>query len=69
MRNRKKLWIGSLGTVVTALCCFTPILAVLFTAIGVGGLVVYLDAVLLPLLFGFVVLCIVALVLRRKAHG
>lgn len=69
MDDRKRLWIGGVGAVVTALCCFTPILVVLLTAIGIGGLNAYLDAVLLPLLLGFLFLSVFSVVSQRQALG
>ena len=47
---------GLVGTIVTALCCFTPILVWLFAALGIGGLVVYLDMILIPLLGVFIII-------------
>lgn len=54
-----KLLIFSLtGTVVAALCCFTPLLPVVLGALGLTGLlgVLYSDVVLLPALAGFLLL-------------
>ena len=47
------LKVGVVGSVITALCCFTPILVVLFAVIGLAWLVGYLDYVLFPALFIF----------------
>ena len=58
---------GIIGTVVAALCCFTPVLVILFGAVGLGGVVGYLDAVLLPALVMFVGITIVAIVRRARA--
>ncbi|NOR64508.1 MAG: mercury resistance system transport protein MerF [Candidatus Scalindua sp.] len=41
---------GIIGSIITAICCFTPILIVVFTAIGLAAIVGYLDYVLFPLL-------------------
>lgn len=56
MSNRNMLKIGIVGTVVTALCCFTPILVVLLGAVGLASAIAYLDLVLLPLLGVFIIL-------------
>ncbi len=48
--DNRLLRIGIIGTVLTALCCFTPVLVVLFGALGLAALVGYLDYVLFPLL-------------------
>ena len=57
MKN-KLLALGVGGTILAALCCFTPILPVVLTALGLTGLlgVVYSDAFLLPILAGFLIL-------------
>ncbi|UGA53807.1 mercury resistance system transport protein MerF [Vibrio sp. VB16] len=56
------------GTVVATLCCFTPILVILFTAIGLSGLIGYLDYVLLPSLLFFVGLTTYALFKNKKKN-
>lgn len=60
--------LGFVGSIVTLACClgFGPILAVL-SAIGAGFLIN--DAVLAPLLIGFLVLGGVGLWLSRRKHG
>ena len=45
---------GLIGTIIAAVCCFTPLLVWALAAIGLSGLVIYLDAVLLPLLGVFI---------------
>lgn len=50
--------VGLTGTVLAALCCFTPVLVWLLVGLGFGGLVAYLDPVLLPLLGLFIALTI-----------
>jgi len=44
---------GIIGSLVAALCCFTPILVILLGALGLGWLTGYLDYVLFPVLFIF----------------
>lgn len=46
----KKVVFGGIGAAIAALCCFTPILAWAALAVGLAGVVAYLDYVLLPLL-------------------
>ena len=48
------LKIGLTGTIITALCCFTPVLVVLLGALGLSAVVGILDFVLLPLLAVFI---------------
>ena len=50
--GRGLLRIGIIGTVLAALCCFTPILVVLLGAVGLAALTGYLDYVLFPALLG-----------------
>ena len=54
----KLLGFGVVGSVIAGLCCFTPLLPVVLGALGLTGLlgVVYTDAVLLPILAGFLIL-------------
>ena len=44
------------GTIVAALCCFTPFLVVLLGAVGLSALLGWLDYVLLPALAFFLVI-------------
>ncbi len=53
MNDRRLLRTGIIGTVVAALCCFTPILVVLFGVVGLSAAVGYLDYVLFPALAFF----------------
>lgn len=57
---------GIVGTVIAALCCFTPVLGVLLAAVGVSAALGWLDVVLLPALAGFAGLTVYALVRRRR---
>jgi mercuric ion transport protein len=50
MRDDHLLTIGLTGTVIAALCCFTPVLMILLGAVGLSAAVGYLDYVLLPAL-------------------
>ena len=65
-RERRLLRYGIIGTVIAALCCFTPILVVLLGAVGLAALTGYLDYVLFPALAFFIGLTIYALY-KRKA--
>jgi mercuric ion transport protein len=67
MNDRSLLGIGIIGTVVAALCCFTPVLAVLLGAVGLSAVVGWLDYVLLPALAAFVVLTVYAVTRRRRS--
>ena len=63
---RRLLITGIVGTVIAALCCFTPILAVLFGIVGLSALLGWLDTVLLPALAFFIALTIYALWRRQR---
>ena len=54
IKNKTLLKTGVIGTVLAALCCFTPLLVVLLGAVGLSAVVGYLDLVLLPALALFV---------------
>jgi mercuric ion transport protein len=66
MGYRKLLGVGIGGTVITAICCFTPVLAVLLGAVGLSIWLGWLDYVLLPALAAFVGITLYALYQRRK---
>ncbi len=64
------LKVGIFGSIVVALCCFTPVLVVLLGAIGLGTLSGYLDYVLLPALCIFVIIMIYAIVqIQKNSQG
>ncbi|MEQ9642769.1 MAG: mercury resistance system transport protein MerF [Alphaproteobacteria bacterium] len=50
MNDRKLFGIGAIGTVVAAICCFTPVLVILFAAVGLSAWLLWIDYVLWPLL-------------------
>jgi mercuric ion transport protein len=54
--NEKVFKTGIWGTIVTAICCFTPVLPWVLGLIGLAILIPYLDYVLFPLLFLFLAL-------------
>ncbi len=67
MKN-KLLAFGIGGMVLAALCCFTPLLPIVLTALGLTGVlgVLYNDVILLPILAGFLILTGYAIWQRRK---
>ena len=68
MKNRTLLRTGVIGSAVAAVCCVTPVLVVLFGAVGLSALVVYLDYVLFPALAVFVGITIYAFARRARAN-
>ena len=67
MNHLRLLKVGLTGLVILALCCFTPILVVVFGAIGLSAVLVWLDYILLPLLLIFVAVTIYAIVKLNSA--
>jgi mercuric ion transport protein len=51
--------------VVTALCCFTPVLVLLLGALGLSAWAGWLDVVLLPLLAVFLAITVYALIVKN----
>ena len=66
MRNQTLLRTGLLGTAITAVCCFTPVLVILLGTLGLSAALGWLDYVLFPLLAVFVGIAIYALVQRAR---
>ena len=64
--TKRLLVVGGIGLVLTALCCFTPIVVILLTAIGLGAILGYLDYVLLPALAIFVGMIVIALLWKWR---
>ena len=56
MQRKRLLNLGIAGTIVTAICCFTPVLVVLLSAVGLSAWLAWLDSVLIPLLVVFIVI-------------
>jgi mercuric ion transport protein len=67
MKNPKTLLrVSVIGTVLVALCCFTPILVILLGTLGLAALTGYLDYVLLPALVFFIGLTFYALWQKKQ---
>ena len=66
IRNDRLLRTGVIGSVVAMLCCFTPVLVLLFGALGLSAAVGWLDYVLLPALAVFLGITGYALWRRRR---
>jgi len=67
MSDNRLLKVGVVGTVIAAVCCFTPLLVVVLGALGLSALVVVLDYILLPVLALFIALTVYALWKRKRA--
>lgn len=66
MKERTLLRTGLIGTVIVALCCFTPVLVILLATVGLSALVGWLDFVLLPALAIFAGITIYALWRKQR---
>ncbi len=67
MKPQTLLKTGIIGTVIALICCFTPVLVILFTVLGLSAFVGWLDMVLLPTLAIFLILTGYALWKCKKA--
>ncbi|MFD3189396.1 mercury resistance system transport protein MerF [Sedimentitalea sp. HM32M-2] len=65
MSDISLLKVGVIGTLIAALCCFTPVLVFLFGAVGLSTVAGYMDMVLLPALGVFILIVLDALWRRR----
>lgn len=66
MPNRKLLKIGITGSIIAAICCFTPFLVVLLGALGLSAWLGWLDIVLLSALVIFLAITGYALWKRSR---
>ncbi len=64
--NLNRLKTGVLGTALTLLCCFTPVLALLLGVLGLSALVGWIPYVVMPALVFFVALTLYALIDKKK---
>ena len=69
MKDATLVKTGIIGTIIAALCCFTPVLVILLGAVGLSALTGYLDYVLLPALGAFIVLTVYALWRKQNSSN
>ncbi len=67
--NTKLLSTGIGGSVIAALCCFTPLLVVLFGFVGVSAWLGWIDFVLFPALAIFLAITAYALYRRGQSRS
>lgn len=67
--NNRMIIGGVAGSVVAALCCFTPLLVVVFGALGLSAWLGWADYVLMPALVFFVLLTAYAVYRRTEKAG
>jgi mercuric ion transport protein len=68
MTDKALLCTGVAGSIVAAVCCFTPALALLLGAIGLSAWLAWLDYVLLPALVFFLGLTGFALIRMQRTR-
>lgn len=69
MNDKKLLRIGIIGTVIAAVCCFTPLLVVLLGVVGLSAALGWLDYVLFPALAFFIGLTAFAVYRRYQRQA
>jgi len=69
MTGSKLMRRGLIGSVIAALCCFTPILVVVVAGVGLSAVVGWLDYALFPLLFASLGVVAQALWLQSDRRG
>lgn len=69
MNDTRLLFVAVGGVIITALCCFTPLLVLLLGAAGLSAWLGWLDYLLLPMLGLFIVLSVYAFHRWRKGCG
>lgn len=66
MNDRKVLATGATGSVIAAICCFTPALVLLLGAVGLSAWLGWIDYVLLPALAMFLAITVYGLYLGQR---
>lgn len=66
MKTSALMKTGAAGVIISALCCFTPVLTLFLGAVGLVAWAGYLDYVLMPSLLFFVGLIVYAVTRKRE---
>ena len=69
MTDKKLLSAGIIGSVIAAICCFTPALVILLGAVGLSAWLAWLDYVLLPALALFLGLTAFAAMRMQRSRA
>ncbi len=69
MNNNNLLRNGIVGSVIAALCCFTPALVIILGFVGLSAIIGGLDYILFPMLFASLGMISYALYLRSGNKG
>jgi mercuric ion transport protein len=67
MEGNKYFKTGLWGSIIAAICCFTPALVVGLGLIGLAALTPYLDYVLFPVLGAFLILAFYGWLKQKKS--
>jgi mercuric ion transport protein len=67
--SKKGLYAAIGGTLLVALCCFTPILVITLGTVGLSTVTPYLDYVLLPALIVMITVVIISYLRWKKARA
>ena len=67
--SKKGLYAAIGGTLLVALCCFTPILVITLGTVGLSTVTPYLDYVLLPALLVMITVVIISYLRWKKARA
>lgn len=65
-QSRNKFIASLVGTILVAVCCFTPLLVITLGTIGLSAFIPYLDFILLPALAVLLIITIVSFIKWRK---
>ena len=65
-KNSRLFRVGIIGSVIAAICCFTPLFVFLLGLLGFASLIGYLDYILFPVLAIFVGISIYAYSKEQK---
>jgi len=69
MEPRKIYRTGLIGSLIAAVCCFTPLLVIILASLGLSAFVGLLDYILLPALALCLAIMLYGLYLRQKQRG
>lgn len=69
MRDRTLITTGAVGGILAAICCATPLLAIVFGAVGLTAWLANADYVLIPALIICLGLVAIGLYRKQKQQG
>ena len=69
MSGRRLFGIGIIGSLLAAVCCATPVLAIVLGALGLSALLAWSDYVVIPALLVFLAITVYGLSRWRRSNG